>query len=90
MVELAELVACPLVGTVVVEVEDGASEFTVSHDGGRQVERFAPLYEPYSVVMLLTVVRVYQQGRKLTERESREAVGVLGDVRSRASQFTTP
>ena len=31
--------------------------------------------------MLLTVVRVYQRGRKLTEAELRSAVGVVGDVR---------
>jgi hypothetical protein len=31
--------------------------------------------------MLLTVVRVYQQGRKLTEAELRSAEGVVGDVR---------
>ena len=32
--------------------------------------------------MLLTVVRVYQQGRKLSEAELRAAVGVVGDVRT--------
>ena len=31
--------------------------------------------------MLLCVVRVYQRGRKLSERELREAEGVVGDVR---------
>ena len=31
--------------------------------------------------MLLSVVRVYEQGRKLTERELRNAEGVIGDVR---------
>jgi hypothetical protein len=31
--------------------------------------------------MLLTVVRVYQQGRKLSEAELRTAVGIVGDVR---------
>ena len=31
--------------------------------------------------MLLNVVRVYQQGRKLTEAELRAAAGVVGDVR---------
>ena len=31
--------------------------------------------------MLLTVVRVYQQGRKLSEVELRSPVGVVGDVR---------
>jgi len=31
--------------------------------------------------MLLSVVRVYQQGGKLTERELRNAAGVVGDVR---------
>ncbi len=31
--------------------------------------------------MLLCVVRVYQQGRKLSEPELRSAVGVVGDVR---------
>jgi hypothetical protein len=30
--------------------------------------------------MLLSVVRVYQQGRKLSEAELRSAVGVVGDV----------
>jgi hypothetical protein len=32
--------------------------------------------------MLLTVVRVYQQGRKLSEAELRAGVGVVGDVRT--------
>jgi hypothetical protein len=32
--------------------------------------------------MLLTVVRVYQQGRKLPEAELRAAVGIVGDVRT--------
>ena len=32
--------------------------------------------------MLLTVVRVYQQGRKLSEKELRSAEGVVGDVRT--------
>ena len=32
--------------------------------------------------MLLTVVRVYQQGRKLSEAELRSAPGVVGDVRT--------
>jgi hypothetical protein len=32
--------------------------------------------------MLLTVVRVYQQGRKLSEAELRAAVGIVGDVRT--------
>jgi len=32
--------------------------------------------------MLLTVVRVYQHGRKLSEKELRSAEGVLGDVRT--------
>src|SRR5580765_4865636 len=32
--------------------------------------------------MLLTVVRVYQQGRKLSEAELCAAVGVVGDVRT--------
>jgi hypothetical protein len=31
--------------------------------------------------MLLSVVLVYQQGRKLSEAELRAAVGVVGDVR---------
>jgi len=31
--------------------------------------------------MRLNVVRVYQQGKKLSERELRSAEGVLGDVR---------
>ena len=31
--------------------------------------------------MRLSVVRVYQQGRKLSERELRTAEGVVGDVR---------
>ena len=31
--------------------------------------------------MRLNVVRVYQQGRKLSERELRTAEGVVGDVR---------
>jgi len=31
--------------------------------------------------MLLTVVRVYKQGRKLSEAELRTAMGVVGDVR---------
>jgi hypothetical protein len=31
--------------------------------------------------MLLSVVRVYQQGRRLSEAELRTAQGVLGDVR---------
>ena len=31
--------------------------------------------------MLLSVVRVYEQGRSLSERELRNAVGVVGDVR---------
>ncbi len=37
--------------------------------------------------MLLTVVRVYQQGRKLTEAELRAAVGVVGDVRTQIVQI---
>jgi hypothetical protein len=32
--------------------------------------------------MLLNVVRVFQQGRKLSEVELRAAVGVVGDVRT--------
>lgn len=40
-----------------------------------------PLYEPYSGATLLTVVRVYQQGRKLSEAELHSTVGVVGDVR---------
>ena len=31
--------------------------------------------------MRLSVVRVYQQGRKLSERELRQAEGIVGDVR---------
>ena len=31
--------------------------------------------------MLLTAVRVYKQGRKLSEAELRTAMGVVGDVR---------
>ena len=34
--------------------------------------------------MLLTVVLVYQQGRKLSENELRCAEGVVGDVRTHA------
>ena len=37
--------------------------------------------------MLLTVVRVYQQGHKLSERELREAEGVVGDVRTQVVQI---
>jgi hypothetical protein len=37
--------------------------------------------------MLLTVVRVYQQGRKLSEAELRAAVGVVGDVRTQIVQI---
>ena len=37
--------------------------------------------------MLLTVVRVYQQGRKLSEAELRAAVGVVGDVRLQTVQI---
>src|SRR4029450_628170 len=37
--------------------------------------------------MLLTVVRVYHQGRKLSERELREAEGVVGDVRTQIVQI---
>lgn len=37
--------------------------------------------------MLLTVVRVYQQGRKLSEAELRSAVRVVGDVRSQVVQI---
>ncbi len=37
--------------------------------------------------MLLTVVRVYQEGRKLSERELREAEGVVGDVRTHVVQI---
>jgi hypothetical protein len=37
--------------------------------------------------MLLTVVRVYQQGRKLSEAELRTAVGVVGDVRTQTVQI---
>lgn len=36
--------------------------------------------------MLLAVVRVYQQGRKLSERDLRNAVGVVGDVRIQVVQ----
>jgi hypothetical protein len=32
--------------------------------------------------MLLSVVRVYDKGRKLSESELRSAVGVVGDVRT--------
>jgi hypothetical protein len=32
--------------------------------------------------MLLTVVRVYDHGRKLSEKELRSAEGVIGDVRT--------
>ena len=32
--------------------------------------------------MLLTVVRVYDRGRKLSEKELRSAEGVVGDVRT--------
>ncbi len=38
--------------------------------------------------MLLIVVRVYQQGRKLSERELRNAVGIVGDVRIHVERFT--
>src|SRR5580765_4369400 len=37
--------------------------------------------------MLLTVVRVYQQGRKLSEKELRSAEGVVGDVRTQTVQI---
>jgi len=37
--------------------------------------------------MLLTVVRVYQQGRKLSEAKLRAAVGVVGDVRTQIVQI---
>jgi hypothetical protein len=37
--------------------------------------------------MLLTVVRVYQHGRKLSEAELRAAVGVVGDVRTHVVQI---
>ena len=37
--------------------------------------------------MLLTVVRVYQQGRKLSEAELRAAPGVIGDVRTQVVQI---
>ena len=37
--------------------------------------------------MLLTVVRVYQQGRKLSEAELRAAVGIVGDVRLQTVQI---
>jgi hypothetical protein len=37
--------------------------------------------------MLLTVVRVYQQGRKLSESELRSAEGVVGDVRTQTFQI---
>ena len=37
--------------------------------------------------MLLTVVPVYQQGRKLSEAELRAAVGVVGDVRTQVVQI---
>jgi hypothetical protein len=38
--------------------------------------------------MLLTAVRVYQQGQKLTEAELRAAVGVLGDARTLVVQIS--
>ncbi len=37
--------------------------------------------------MLPSVVRVYHQGRKLSERELRNAVGVVGDVRTQIVQI---
>jgi hypothetical protein len=37
--------------------------------------------------MLLTFVRVYRQGRKLSEAELRSAVGVVGDVRTQIVQI---
>jgi len=37
--------------------------------------------------MLLTVVRVYRHGRKLSERELREAEGVVVDVRTQVVQI---
>jgi hypothetical protein len=37
--------------------------------------------------MLLIVVRVYQQGRKLSEAELRAAAGVIGDVRLQTVQI---
>jgi len=37
--------------------------------------------------MLLTVIRVYQQGRKLSEAELRAAVGVVCDVRTQTVQI---
>ena len=37
--------------------------------------------------MLLTVVRVYRQGRKLSEAELRAAVGVVGDLRTQIVQI---
>jgi len=37
--------------------------------------------------MLLTVVRVYQQGRKLSEAQLRAAPGVIGDVRTQIVQI---
>jgi hypothetical protein len=36
--------------------------------------------------MRLSVVRVYEQGRKLNERELRNAEGVVGDVRIETAQ----
>jgi len=32
--------------------------------------------------MLLTVVRIYDRGRKLSEKELRSAEGIVGDVRT--------
>ena len=37
--------------------------------------------------MLLTVVRVYQEGRRLSEAELRAAVCVVGDVRTHVVQI---
>ena len=37
--------------------------------------------------MLLTVVRVYDRGRKLSEKELRSAEGVVGDVRTQSVMF---
>jgi hypothetical protein len=37
--------------------------------------------------MLLTVVRVYQQGRRLSEAELRAAAGVVGDGRTHLVQI---
>jgi hypothetical protein len=39
------------------------------------------------VVVLLTVVRVYDRGRKLSEKELRSADGVVGDVRTQTVQI---